>query len=300
MEPQPTPSTSKIPPPAPQPQIPSQEHELAREFRTHWSTSTDDNELSLFSFRRFRSSHLINLRFLEEEIAKLDREIFQAGLQIGIDAERKDLLGLRLARKDSNVPPIEETITQEKVWKLRRLLREYDEAIINFNSISRLQTIALSDCGWLSTIRDDITMEEMYLTRLMRVDLAPADSDPIRRALHRWLRKFWYAKRVMSSNLESSKRTPMAPGVSQRYQNTITIADIMARFLFACVAGASLVFPLVILSYQERLHTRLLTITLCIIVFAIVLSLTAPASNQTVMGTAAAYAAVLSVYVSTS
>ncbi|KAF7924404.1 uncharacterized protein EAE98_007455 [Botrytis deweyae] len=297
MDPQTTASTSTSEIPTP---THSREHKLVREFRTHWSTSTDDNELSLFSFRRFRTSHLINLRFLEDEIAKVDREIYQAGLQMGIDAQRKDLLGLRSARRDADVAPIEETITQENVRKLRRLLREYDEAILNFNNISRLQTIALSDCGRLSAIRDDITIKEMYKTRLMRVDLAPADSDPIRRALHRCLRKFWYAKRVNFPNLESLERSPMTSGVSQRYQNTITIADIMARFLFACVAGASLVFPLVILSYQERLHTRLLTISLCIIVFAIVVSLAAPASNQAVMGTAAAYAAVLSVYVSTS
>lgn len=297
----PQPSTPTHANPRPQPQLPRPESMLARDFRTHWSSSTDDNELSLFSYRRFRSSHLINLRFLEAEISKIDREIYQAGLQLGIDAERRDILGLRSATRDANVPSIEETITQEKILELRRLLKEYDEAIINFNRISSLQTIALSDCGWLSTVRDDITMEEMYMTRLIRVDLAPADSDPIRRTLHRWLRRFWYAKRVMSSNPERAKGgTHLSPSSSQRYQNTITIADVMARFLFACVAGASLVFPLVILSYQERLHTRLLTISLCIIVFAIILSLTAPASNQTIMGTAAAYAAVLSVYVSTS
>lgn len=103
----------------------SQKDKLAREFRTHWSSCTDDNDLSLFSFRRFRSSHLINLRFLEEEISKVDREIYQAGLQLGIDPERKDILGLRSATRDPNVPPIEETITQENILKLRRLLKEY-------------------------------------------------------------------------------------------------------------------------------------------------------------------------------
>ncbi|KAF7876956.1 uncharacterized protein EAF02_008176 [Botrytis sinoallii] len=290
MDPQTTASTSTSEIPTP---THSQEHKLVREFRTHWSTSTDDNELSLFSFRRFRTSHLINLRFLEDEIAKVDREIYQAGLQMGIDTQRKDLLGLRSARRDANVAPIEETITQENVRKLRRLLREYDEAILNFNNISRLQTIALSDCGRLSAIRDDITIKEMYKTRLMRVTHA-CGSRACGFGSHT------PSAAPMSAQILSSERSPMTSGVSQRYQNTITIADIMARFLFACVAGASLVFPLVILSYQERLHTRLLTISLCIIVFAIVVSLAAPASNQAIMGTAAAYAAVLSVYVSTS
>ncbi|THV46470.1 hypothetical protein BGAL_0384g00160 [Botrytis galanthina] len=77
-------------------------------------------------------------------------------------------------------------------------------------------------------------MEEMSQTRLMRVHLAPADADPIRRALHRWLRKFCHAN-VDFLNLESLERSPMT--FSQKCQNRITIADIMERFLFTCVAG---------------------------------------------------------------
>lgn len=121
----PQPSTPKLTHANPRP-----ENMLARDFRTHWSSSTDDNELSLFSYRRFRSSHLINLRFLEAEISKIDREIYQAGLQLGIDAERKDILGLRSATRDANVPSIEETITQEKILELRRLLKEYGECYL--------------------------------------------------------------------------------------------------------------------------------------------------------------------------
>ena len=126
----PQPSTPTHANPRPQPQLPRPESKLARDFRTHWSSSTDDNELSLFSYRRFRSSHLINLRFLEAEISKIDREIYQAGLQLGIDAERKDILGLRSATRDANVPSIEETITQEKILELRRLLKEYGECYL--------------------------------------------------------------------------------------------------------------------------------------------------------------------------
>lgn len=140
----------------------------------------------------------------------------------------------------------------------------------------------------------------MYKTRLIRVDLPPAQADPIQRTLHIWLRKLWYTKRVKSSNPETPTAASAIPNFSYGYQNTITIANITARFLFACVAGSFLVFPLLILSYQEKLRTRLLTISLFIVVFAIILSLAAPASNQTVMATSAAYAAVLSVFVSTS
>jgi hypothetical protein len=172
-------------------------------------------------------------------------------------------------------------------------------ALTNFNHVMNMQTIALSDSGWLSHLRNDISLKEMYRTRLVRVDLPPAQSDPIRRILHIWLRKLWYTKRAKLSNPENPKN-PLAAPSSRGHQNTITIADIMARFLFACVAGSMLILPLSILSYQSKLSTRLLTISLFIVVFAFMLSLVSPASNQTVMGTAAAYAAVLSVFVSTN
>lgn len=99
--------------------------QLAFEFPIHWSSCTDDNNLSLFSFRRFRSTHLINLRFLEEEISKVDREIYQAGLQLEIDPEKIDKLGLRSATRDHDAPSIEETITPDNILKLRHLLKDY-------------------------------------------------------------------------------------------------------------------------------------------------------------------------------
>jgi hypothetical protein len=55
----------------------------------------------------------------------VDHEIYQAGLQIEIDPESKDKIGLRTATRDVNVPPIEEVITRSKLLELRALLKEY-------------------------------------------------------------------------------------------------------------------------------------------------------------------------------
>ncbi|KAF5870818.1 uncharacterized protein Bfra_009372, partial [Botrytis fragariae] len=52
---------------------------------THWSTATDDNESYGFWTKKLRESIM---RFIK----------IQAGLRIGIDAERRSL-GLRLARR---------------------------------------------------------------------------------------------------------------------------------------------------------------------------------------------------------
>lgn len=71
-------------------------------FTIHWQNSTSDDPLTLFAFRRFRTSQLLNLRFLEDEIATLDGQIFQAGLKMGVPIGGKDKLGLKEARLDPN------------------------------------------------------------------------------------------------------------------------------------------------------------------------------------------------------
>ncbi|TVY42081.1 hypothetical protein LOCC1_G004289 [Lachnellula occidentalis] len=268
---------------------------LGREFRSHWRTATDDSELSLFCFRRFRTGHLLNLRFLENEITRVDHEIYQAGLQIEIDPGSKDKVGLRNATRDANVLPIEEIITRTRLQELRALLKEYDDTIISFNKIMNLQTIALSDSNWLSSLRTDINNQETFKTRLLRVDLPPSTQrDPVRYFLHRWLRKLWFQSRVKTPNPEAT--TPNFQG----YRNSIRIADILARFIFALLAGAFLIVPLVVLSYQLSLQSHLVTVSICILAFSILLSLVSQASNQETVMAVAAYAAVLVVFVAST
>jgi len=38
--------------------------------------STADNNLTLHGFRRFKTTYLLNLRFLEEEIAQMDYTLY--------------------------------------------------------------------------------------------------------------------------------------------------------------------------------------------------------------------------------
>jgi len=294
--------------------------EIAQNFRAHWRSATNSNNLSLFCFRRYRSSHLLNLRFLEDEIAKLDHHLYQAGLQVEIDPDSQDRMGLRTATRDKDVRPIEEAINRNLILDLRKLINEYgkiiifpekipleqvelirdiDAAILAFNQIMNFQTVALSDSTWLSSLRTDISQEEMYKTKLLRIDLPPSSQrDPIQYLLHRYLRRLWYKKRTKVSS-------PEAPGLSrgghlQSHQNTIRIADTLARFLFACIAGVLLVFPLYVLSYQSTLESHLITVSLCIVVFSFLLSLLWQSSNQQALEVVAAYTAVLVVFLTSA
>ncbi|CAF9909985.1 MAG: hypothetical protein ALECFALPRED_006125 [Alectoria fallacina] len=99
--------------------------EIARSFLNLWSNITDDNALTLYGFRRFRTTHLLNLRLLEAEIDKIDHKIYQAGLSLGLPSTSADKLGLKHSKRDGHAPSPEEVLNPELVSKLRQLLKEY-------------------------------------------------------------------------------------------------------------------------------------------------------------------------------
>ena len=98
---------------------------LAQEFAKLWHASTADSNITLYSFRRFKTTHLLNLRFLEAEIAELDHKIYQAGLSLNIEPSSIDRLGLKHCKRDKVIPSLEDTITRDLILQLRKLVKEY-------------------------------------------------------------------------------------------------------------------------------------------------------------------------------
>lgn len=107
---------------------PSQNDRITTAFRDAWTASTADNNLTLHGFRRFKTTHLLNLRLLEHEIAEMDHVVYQAGLSLDVSLSPEDRLGLKHCKRDAKPLQIEETITKDFVLKLRRLLKEYGMA----------------------------------------------------------------------------------------------------------------------------------------------------------------------------
>ena len=102
--------------------------EFMNRFRKSWRNATDDNYLTLFGFQRFRTAHLLNLRFLEEEIHKIDHEIYQAGMQVGCPPGAIDRLGLKHGKRDMVAPGTAgkvNVVKQDLILGLRELLRQY-------------------------------------------------------------------------------------------------------------------------------------------------------------------------------
>ena len=166
-----------------------------------------------------------------------------------------------------------------------------------------METFSLADNPSRSGARIDL---ETYKTRLVRVDLPRRNTsrDLIQHYLRKIVRRIWYFGPHFKSRLfdeESSRPVSSAKASLDRScLNTARVAEVATRFLVAVLAGAFLVLPLIMLTFEESKESHLITVSIFIIVFSLLVSLLSKASNYETMAATAAYAAVLSVFVSSN
>ena len=170
-----------------------------------------------------------------------------------------------------------------------------------------LETFSMTESTELAAGRSDLHPYEKFKVRLVRVDLPPRTSsrDPIQHYLRKALRRLWYASSVSRFQTadeerarQSSFHNTLNASLERSYHNTARVAEVLTRFAIALLAGLALVGPLVILSYQESMSNRIVTVTVFIVAFCFLMSLLSKAQHSEVMAASAAYAAVLSVFVS--
>ncbi|KAL8887517.1 MAG: hypothetical protein Q9215_004912 [Flavoplaca cf. flavocitrina] len=173
--------------------------------------------------------------------------------------------------------------------RLRCLLKQYDDAIASFNNIMMMETFALADHSLQSHRRSDLNDIETFKTRLVRVDLARRDGprDILRYCFRKVLRHIWFFLRRKSSLTHPSEAYDSAAvleaNLKQSYQNTARIAECLMRFVMATLAGAFLLVPLIILSQKPRRGAQLVIVSVCILIFCLLVSLVSKASNEQVM-----------------
>ncbi|KAI8939796.1 hypothetical protein NX059_003535 [Plenodomus lindquistii] len=288
------------PPPVPESLGRTSSVDIYDTFRKCWATSTADNNLTLHGFRRFKTTQLLNLRLLENEIADMDHTIYQAGLSLGLSPSPVDRLGLQHSKRDTNVPKVNEVITTEFVLKLRDLIKQYNEALAAFSNIMTMETFSLLDDEQQTSLRDDLTLYEAHKTRLVRIDLGTRSrTDPFQRWLHKHLRSFryWRLSRKARSNSEG---LGSVAGRQQRwsYQNTILIAEVIGRMTTAALTAVFIIAPLAIMSHESSKNVQLIVVSVCILILSFLVSLFLKVSSFEMMAVSAGYAAVLSVFVS--
>ena len=167
-----------------------------------------------------------------------------------------------------------------------------------------METYALAENNAQSVLRDDLNPYEMYKTRLIRVDLARRNEsrDVLRHNLRKFLRYVWFFVFRAGSTGDRNDRYSSGPileaksKIKRTCQNTTHLAEVLTRFLVAVLAGAFLVIPLIVLSHQSNSETHLITVSVFIVVFSMLISLASKASNEQTMAASAGYAAVLVVF----
>ena len=117
--------------------------------------------------------------------------------------------------------------------------------------------------------------------------------DPFVRRIHGLLRRLCYLKL-------SKRNRPTCKDEDEHWshQNTIMIAEIAGRFIMAIVTAIFLVVPLAVLSNLARKDIQLTVISICIVLFSFLVSALLKVTNLEMMIVSAAYAAILSVFVS--
>lgn len=162
-----------------------------------------------------------------------------------------------------------------------------------------MDTFSLLDDERQAVLRDDLTLHEMYKTRLVRVDQpSRGRQDPLQRKIHQFLRNLRYRKisKQTEGDAENLRRPKNGQGWST--QNTSLIADVVSRFILAIVIGIFLTVPLASLADEQRKGVQLAVIAVCIVAFASLVSVALKASNLEMMIVTAGYAAIISVFVS--
>ncbi|EHK19518.1 uncharacterized protein TRIVIDRAFT_193440 [Trichoderma virens Gv29-8] len=191
-------------------------------------------------------------------------------------------------------------LPRDKSEELTKLLHDYTNVIRDYEHLNKLIPVtgsqarnqrldieqAFAEVGNLS--EDPGTYRRLPDTSMLA-------SDPLRDILRAVLPKsLTYTKR------EIQRRTPeFLEG--QPPTEVSAFVDKLARFIVAIIGGAALVVPMLIMRLPEVTLTKsLVTVSVAVLLFALVLSSLLRANNMETMVSTATYAAVLVVFVGTT
>lgn len=113
-----------------------------------------------------------------------------------------------------------------------------------------------------------------------------------------FLRKHLYRGLAWSSQERGAHRVKYNQGLPPEHYSEFL--DGLARFLIAVGGGCSLVLPMIIMTFNPSVTKSLITVSVAVVLFALVMSLTFQTDNKDTLTATATYAAVLVVFVGTS
>lgn len=177
---------------------------------------------------------------------------------------------------------------------VRRLMKDY-------GMVHNGEKILFTDPAPVSALRDWETILEYSAKAKNSLRLDPFVLTSAR-SLERGM--------MLEANLVSTEKKiencrdfndPILPGGSRRHLNrTRKMENFWERFYMAAFGGIALVGPMLIMVLHRGKATSLVTVSVSVLLFAIIISKYSTGTPEAVLGIVAAYAAVLVVFVGTS
>lgn len=263
------------------------------EYWTALTTYTKTVAKSDVTILEFASLQRLNIIHLQNELALIKSKVVGSNATI-----EKDLENLRRLLRDygNNPPPIVFSCTISQAHHcLAAAIRDLDY----LSRLPRVQDpesildkrITLANAFPDIVARPGAPYDSAWLTlRQEAVRQADGVREFLRKHLHR--RLAWSAEERDANRLRYNQRRP--PLVYSK------ILDRLARFLIAVGGGCSVVVPMLIMSLEPSQIKSLVTVSLSVVLFALVMSLTFQTDNKDTLTATATYAAVLVVFVGTS
>ncbi|AEO67906.1 uncharacterized protein THITE_2117075 [Thermothielavioides terrestris NRRL 8126] len=229
----------------------------------------------------------------EEEFHFLRFEFLQ---RLNIAQLQLDLVRLKSNIRRSNV------LSNEDKQTLHTKLRDYATAIRDYKELRNKRSVPKKEMRKRRLLLqryfashglgvDDFHSHYSYFSE--DVD-AHAKIDPLRQALMRRL-PTWF---TFSQHEKAERKKEYSEG--KRPKEVSAPVDRLARFLIAFTGGSFLIVPMVIMSLDPSQTKSLITVSLAVLLFILLLSFGIRVSNVETLVATATYAAVLVVFVGTS
>ncbi|KAF4624509.1 hypothetical protein G7Y89_g13664 [Cudoniella acicularis] len=244
-------------------------------FRTCFESSNENK----WGVRKFEGLALLNLCYYEYELENLEKKIREAG----------------------------GAVSSSNLASLRSLMKEYDQAVKGFLQLSQTSRQAFTKAvsQHLSLFPSEMVSHELIPIYTDYANLKPKTptGDQVRAVLQQILP----LKAVADSDevyFEHVSRTA-APGgagaagyrARSDSKQVSPFVDRLARVIVAITGGVFLLVPMIIMTFVQNAHLRLVVVSVAVVWFAVSVAVVSESSNQELIGATAAYTAVLVVYV---
>ncbi|KAL7796739.1 hypothetical protein V8C37DRAFT_371316 [Trichoderma ceciliae] len=207
-------------------------------------------------------------------------------------------LQVKLVRMKGRIQQ-EQAISEEDLEQLRISMQQYATAIRDYQFLRNKESVEKTQIQHRKLLlqrffQSGLDLSDPFESHYSYFQDSDEKIDPIRSALMRYLPSHLAFSRQES--LERGKE--FVEGKTPRAVSDVV--DWLVRFIMAFTGGVFLVVPMIIMTLNASQTKSLVTVSVAVVIFSLLLSFVVRVSNVETLVSTATYAAVLVVFVGTS